>query len=169
MTISGKGKPAEERFCELTGAIPMPTTRKAEGDALIDGIPVEVKGASSNTLNQVRAVKYITLIVYDEGDHTWYVVPAHDVVRLAAGKKRGQHTENPFESVTLSIKRLQELSLRVMSEDALLTRVRAAIEAAKLFPRLQAAMREVLAKSQRLSDESKQEVQRVLQEYNLCD
>jgi hypothetical protein len=50
------------------------------GDALLDDHPIEVKRASANTLNQVRAVKYITLVAYHEPSDTWYVVPAHQVV-----------------------------------------------------------------------------------------
>jgi len=33
----------------------------------------------------------------------WYVVPAHVVVAEVSQKRRGQHTENPFESATLSL------------------------------------------------------------------
>jgi hypothetical protein len=51
-------------------------------------------------------VKYTTLVAYDAENDAWYVVPACDVVALIAGKERGQHTENPFESSTLSLRNL---------------------------------------------------------------
>jgi hypothetical protein len=100
--ISHAGKSAEERFRELTGAEKSPAA--AMGDAVLDGIGVEIKKASSNTINQVRAVKYIPLVVLDDPSDQWYVVPAHEVVRQVAVKSRGQHTEIPFECATLSLK-----------------------------------------------------------------
>jgi len=73
------------------------------GDAELGGTYVEVKKATAATLNQVRAVKYIPLVAFHEPSDTWYVVPAHIIVCLVATKRRGQHTENPFESATLNI------------------------------------------------------------------
>lgn len=61
---------------------------------MLDGCPIEVKSATSNTLNQVRAVKYIPLVAYHVPTEAWFVVPAPDVVRLVSSKARGQHTEN---------------------------------------------------------------------------
>src|SRR5665648_452929 len=102
--ISGGGRKAEEAFRQLTGADKAP--RASAGDAVIDGCPIEVKNATANTLNQVRAVKYIPLVAYHQATSTWYVVPAQHVVRLVSGRVRGQHTENPFESATISVKNL---------------------------------------------------------------
>ena len=53
--ISGAGRKVERRFRELTGATP---TEVSKGDALLNGHLIEVKQASKNTINQVRAVKY---------------------------------------------------------------------------------------------------------------
>jgi len=63
--ISGGGADAESRFIALTGATP--AARAADGDAILGGNLVEVKGASALTLNQVRATKYITLVAYEVG------------------------------------------------------------------------------------------------------
>lgn len=107
--ISRAGRIAEQRFREITGAAP--TGRTSDGDALLEGRPVEVKQASTNTLNQVRPVKYLPLVVLDTRTSGWYVVPPDEVVRLAAQRGRGQHTENPFESVTLNLAKFRDFKV----------------------------------------------------------
>ncbi len=111
--ISRAGTTSEERFIELTGATRAP--KAALGDACLDGRYVEVKKATSTTINQVRAVKYLPLVIHRpanfdlEVPERWWVVPAHDVVRLIHAKNgRGQHTENAYESATLSTKHLAD-------------------------------------------------------------
>jgi hypothetical protein len=94
MGISGSGREAEDRFLELTGAERAPEA--ALGDAVVDGNVVEIKRATSTTLNQVRAVKFIVLVVYycpNEVDPCWYVVPAHWVVAVVARKSRERVAE----------------------------------------------------------------------------
>jgi hypothetical protein len=148
--ISGGGAEAELRFIALTGATP--AMRAADGDAILEGNLVEVKAASSYTLNQVRATKYITLVVYEGRTEDWYVVPAHEVVRLVSRKQRGQHTENPFESATLSLNNLRAFRL----DDPLRLReaVLAAVEESARYPRVHEEMKRVLSESRRLADES---------------
>ncbi len=124
--ISNTGDSAEELFRQLTGATKAP--QAALGDAVLCGQLIEVKKASSKTLNQVRAVKYIPLVAYYERGSQWYVVPANEIVRQCARKARGQHTENPFESATLSITNLAECA--VEDPTHLRDRVCAAIEEA---------------------------------------
>jgi hypothetical protein len=102
MGISGGGRSAEKAFRLLTGA--MPAERAALGDAVLEGHLVEIKQATANTLNQVRAVKYLPIVIYYTPTASWYVIPAHRVVARVARKIRGQHTENPFESATLSLR-----------------------------------------------------------------
>lgn len=57
-----------------------------------------MKRATSVTLNQVRAVKYLPIAVHCARTDEWYIVPAHVVVAAVSQRRRGQHTENPFES-----------------------------------------------------------------------
>lgn len=156
--ISRSGASAEDVFIALTGATK--AERAALGDALLDGAYVEVKAASSTTLNQVRAVKYITLVAYSTPFETWYVVPAHDVVRLVTGKKRGQHTENPYESATLSLAHLGQYRVADVSEigDA----VRCAIAESARHPELKEAMDWVLKQARQLSIDSRNRVLGVL-------
>jgi len=147
--ISGSGRPAEDLFIAATGAVEAPSA--SVGDALLEGHPVEVKWATRNTLNQVRPVKYIALVAYYEPTATWYVIPAHVVVAEASRKGRGQHTENPFESCTLSLARLGRY--RLESPADLRSRTLDAIAESGAYVDLQAEMRWVLEQSHRFSVE----------------
>jgi hypothetical protein len=160
--ISGEGLSAEEAFRSITGATVAATA--SVGDAMLDGRPVEVKKASANTLNQVRAVKYLPLVAYHQPTQQWYVVPAHDVVRLVSGKSRGQHTENPFESATVSIAWLQDFSV---GEDELREAVLNALDSADEHPRIRDAMAAVLEQSRSLASESIDLVRTILREEGL--
>jgi hypothetical protein len=151
--ISKTGKQVEAEFRRITGAT-KPTHAKL-GDAVIDGWNIEVKKTSSNTLNQVRAVKFIPLVVKDTRSNQWYVVPAPDIIRLVVVKKRGQHTENPFESSTLNISALKKFQVR---RSDLLLKTRSAISKGKRHPKLQAEMNKVLNESRALADKSRKRV-----------
>jgi hypothetical protein len=99
MSISSAGKSTELLFMTLTGAAR--SRKRTLGDAVLDGDYVGIKRAASDSINQVRAVKYATLVVHNPPEDVWYVVPAHEVVRLLCGRKRGQHGESPFEFAVL--------------------------------------------------------------------
>ena len=166
MAISGSGRDAETRFLELTGA--ERTSQAARGDAVVDGNFVEIKRATKTTLNQVRAVKYIVLIAYycpDGAAPCWYVVPAYRVVALVARKIRGQHTENPFESATLSIRDLADY--RVDDEVQLRTQVLAAVRDSARYADLQAEMTRILRESRSLASDSRERVSAVLRHHGL--
>jgi hypothetical protein len=165
--ISGSGRDAEERFLKLTGAERAPEA--ALGDAVVDGNFVEIKRATSTTLNQVRALKFIVLIAYycpDGDDPYWYVVPAHQVVALVARKPRGQHTENPFESATLSIRDLA--AYRLDDEVQLREQVAAAVRESAQYADLQAEMDRVLSESRLLASESRERVSALLRRHGLA-
>lgn len=157
--ISNTGNQVETEFRRLTGATR--SNRAADGDAVVDGWNVEVKKASSNTLNQVRAVKFIPLVAKDTRDGQWYVISAPNVVKLVAGKERGQHTENPFESATLNIQNLSQFQVK---ESDLLNAVRNAIREANDAPALHALMKEILAESKKLASESLVRVRQFLKQ-----
>ncbi len=156
--ISGGGRSAEELFMEATGAVRAPSA--TVGDALLEGHPVEIKLATRNTLNQVRPVKYITLVAYYKPAGAWYVIPAHIVVAEASRKGRGQHTENPFESCTLSLARLERY--RLENQSNLRASTLEAIGDSDRYGELQADMRWVLDKSRGLSKESVERVSATL-------
>jgi hypothetical protein len=148
--ISGGGRSTEEMFLLLTGA--QKAAKAALGDAVLDGHSIEVKRATSVTLNQVRAVKYITLVAFHEPTTSWYVMPAHEVVICVSAKSRGQHTENPFESATLSLGNLGRF--KIGHESKLREAVLAAIAASAKYPQLRDEMHRVLARSKELAAES---------------
>lgn len=131
MGISKEGKSAESEFRRIVSDAKDPDDA-ASGDAQVevDGISqhVEVKNCTSTTINQVRAIKVAPLIVRyapPEMEVCWFVVAGIELVRLACEKKRGQHTEIAFESMTLSTKMLSEWEC---SEGHLRRAVRAAIK-----------------------------------------
>lgn len=161
--ISAGGADAEQMFRALTGA--QEAERRALGDAVLDGHYIEVKQANSPTLNQVRAVKYITLVAYYVPDQAWFVVPANEVVRQCSLKTRGQHTENPFESATLSLKNLTAYA--VDDEDNLRERVVAAIAEAEKYADLGEHMANVLAQSGDLAARSIANVREALERHDL--
>ncbi len=91
--ISHGGRSAEDLFISLTGA--QRVDKAALGDAVLEGRHVEVKHASSSTLNQVRAVKYIPLVVYHSPSTAWYVVPAsHRRTRCKSEIPRPTHRKS---------------------------------------------------------------------------
>lgn len=154
MGISRGGDSAEERYRKATGA--SKAAKSGDGDAVLGGSLIEIKKASAMTLNQVRAVKYLPLVALHEPTDTWYVVPAHVVVYLVSSKARGQHTENPFESATLSVRALERY--RVASESALKRATLDAIAESRKYPELARAMENILAESKALASRSLREV-----------
>jgi len=102
--ITFLGAVAEEKFRDQTGA--EKPHENFEGDAILRGHPVEIKKANGGTVNQVRPARYTTLAIYIEREDTWFVIPPHEVVKLATLRSRGQHTENPFECMALTVKHL---------------------------------------------------------------
>ena len=162
--ISASGDDVEAEFRRITGAVP--AERAAFGDAILEGHYVEVKAANSQTLNQVRAVKYITLVAFFVPEARWYVIPASEIVRQCAAKTRGQHTENPFESATL---RLSNLGSHVLDDPAnLKPAVLDAVAEAQHYPKLKELMATVLASSKALAQDSVGEVQAALNQYGLA-
>jgi hypothetical protein len=100
------GLQAEQLFRKLTGA--RKPGRAIFGDAELrfngEYRYVETKEASGDTVNQVRPMRFLPLAVLDRQADLWVVVPAARLVRYAATKGRGQHTEVPFECCTLSLR-----------------------------------------------------------------
>lgn len=97
---SNGGVDVERRFCELTGAR-MAKQKSPDGDAVLNGRYVEIKAGTHGHVNRVRPMKYLTMVVYDARDASWYVVPPHEVVRLVAHHRRGFDTEIALECAQL--------------------------------------------------------------------
>ncbi len=162
--ISGGGRDAETRFVALTGAELAP--RAVLGDAILEGYYVEIKRAGTATLNQVRAVKYLTLVAYHYPEPCWYVVPPQHVVAHAARRGRGQHTENPFESITVSLNALSEF--RIEDESQLRERTLAAAREGEQYPEIKDAMTWVLEQSRALAQASTRRVLEAIQRHGLA-
>jgi len=106
--IRNEGNQAENKFVELVNGASISEVA-ALGDVIVsvDGVEhyVEIKqcGTRSGTINQVRAIKYIPRVVWASLREKWYILPPNRLVRVAAGKERGQHTEIPFECMNLGM------------------------------------------------------------------
>jgi hypothetical protein len=180
--ISKSGKLAEELFLSLTGA--SKSDRSKDGDAFIEGIgflnmmainvqsSVEIKSLDANdtgttTLNQVRANKYIPLVVYHHPKSEWYVVPAHIVVALVAHRGRGQHGANPIENSTLALKHIGEYRL---AQDAdLRQKVLDACAEDESFARLKQALNKQVEEVEALAIIHKAEILSILEENRLTN
>lgn len=111
-----EGMGAEQAFLKLVPESRVSTNAKL-GDVMVrvDGKDhyVEVKechadAGKGGTINQVRAIKFITCVVWAPNHSCWYVVAPDQLVQLAATKGRGQHTEIPFESMNFTLASLSE-------------------------------------------------------------
>lgn len=107
-SIRNEGEGAEFRFLQFVSGARASESASA-GDAVVDveGLPsyVEVKQCDSKTINQVRPVKYIPCVVWltSRDPAMWLVFSPDDLLRIAASKKRGQHTELAFECMNISV------------------------------------------------------------------
>ena len=121
--------------------------------------------ASSNTVNQVRAVKDVPLI-YSPPTDEWFVVPADAIVALVAEKDRGQHTENPFESATMSLNRVRRCADPYACDPKNLTeQTCAAIKASAGYPDVRAAMQGVLLAATEVTRDPRATVAAILAEH----
>ena len=114
--IRNEGQKAEHRFIELVPKAHTSDQNKL-GDAVmtVDGDTeyVEIKECHAEigkggTINQVRAIKYICCVIWAPKHRCWYVISPNQLVRLAATKNRGQHTEIPIECMNFSLKGLPD-------------------------------------------------------------
>jgi hypothetical protein len=112
--IRNTGQKAESLFLELVGTA-RPSDAPRRGDAIVevDGHDhyVELKECHASpgkggTINQVRAIKYITCVIWAPKYAKWFVLSPDQLVSLASTKNRGQHTEIPFESMTIRLANL---------------------------------------------------------------
>ncbi len=134
-----------------------------QGDAVIpvdDGdYYVEIKECHAafggpGTINQIRAIKYTPLVIQAPERRCWYVVPASELVRLAAQKERGQHTEIPFECMNLALAQLEDRGFECSDQD-LSSRVMEAVRIGKREDRLRVLMGDLLQAIRELGEEYK--------------
>lgn len=153
--ISNAGVDSEARFRWATGATK--SSKSALGDAMLYDHYVEVKKASGGTVNQVRAAKYLPHVIHDPRDNDqWYVIPADEVARLVASKKRGQHNENPFECASISVSKISKFKVE---RRHLRQAVKEAIDSANANTDMRAKMTSILQEQADLADRHKKAVQ----------
>jgi len=165
--ISNQGRDAEALFVRLVRGS-RKIARAAAGDAEVDvdGITtsIEIKKCDapgqSGTINQVRAIKFIPLVVYNPTQNCWYVVPATELARFAASKARGQHTEISFESMNLSLKSILKW---VCSAEHLDDAVRRAIRFDREHRGIQQALDALLRELKTLGAQRRQDIARLLE------
>jgi len=158
MGITSKGKDAEELFIKITGAIEI--ADKARGDCNLDGNDVEVKFADGGTANQVRACKYIPLVVLS--NEQWYVVPPNEIVAIAQ-YRAGQHGKNSFENLTITVSVLASRGFKT-DRFELKQAVLAAVATGNKYPRLKAVMLDIPVQTKALANSQKELVCNVLRE-----
>lgn len=109
--IRREGQGAEAAFLRLVEASRTSDNAKL-GDVIVrvDAADhyVEVKECHAaqgggGTINQVRAIKFITCVVWAPNQHCWYILSPDQLVRLASTKSRGQHTEIPYECMNFTL------------------------------------------------------------------
>ena len=167
--ITAMGNTAEDEVIALTGA--QKSTIRKSGDVVFveDYVPyyVEIKEADGGTANQVRADKYIPLVVRSNG--RWFVFSPVDVLRLVKDKSRGQHSENPLENATVGgfKKPSPELLKHEVPANQLKQAIFDAIKLGEQYPKLEEAVRRVPSEIEELSARQHLCINRVMTEYGL--
>ena len=172
--ISRQGRDSELQFRALVQGS-RDASEAAAGDAVVevDGTEtsVEIKKCDSKTgsgtINQVRAIKFIPMVVHNPALNEWYVVPATELVRFASAKARGQHTEVSFESMNLSLRNVTKWRRGPHQLDVA---VRAAIRFDRGHPELLNAMVALLRELKDIASRTRPEIDKLLArvaEWNL--
>jgi hypothetical protein len=158
--ISATGRTAEAEFCRLTGFSICHDRGRGDALATVDGIPtpVEVKKCSASTINQVRPIKFLPLVIYNEANRCWYVIGPVPLIKYACGRGRGQHTEIPFESVTLNINAWE---LYKVGPESLKSRVVEVIRESRRHCGIELCMRKLAQDIKDLSDRYKDAIRKV--------
>ncbi len=163
-----QGETAEKFFRRLVPSA-QPPHSESRGDArvTVDGheYHVEIKEChaspgASGTINQIRPIKYITLVVYAPRRKCWYMVPPNNLVYLAAQKCRGQHTEIPFECMNLTIRQLDDQGFKCIDAD-LPNRVHEAVRKGKQDTQTRKIMGDLFSAIKALDQEYKQKILRI--------
>ena len=156
---------SSDGWCPLHS--PLTVRVGATQECTVDGqeYHVEIKESHalpgrSGPINQIRPIKYITLVVYAPRRECWYVVPPNDLVYLAAQKSRGQHTEIPFECMNLTIRQLDDQGFKCIDAD-LPARVFEAVRKGKRDAETRKTMTNLFSAIKALRQEYKQKILRM--------
>ncbi len=163
-TIRHAGDNAKHQFRQMVTNVRRSNDFSAgDTEVNIDGdwFHVDVKDCRSSSVNQVRAIRYQTLAIYNDG--VWYVIPPQEVVRLVSQKSRGQHNEIPFECANISLSQIQ--SVYRCSDSQLAERVYAAIRMGQQerFKEVKKIMDDLYAELIKLKERTKSSVTAILE------
>lgn len=128
-------------------------------EVLVDGAwyYVEIKECHANTINQVRAIKYLPLVVFTPGTpKPWLVLAPHELAAIVARRSRGQHNENPFECAALSLGNMPEG--RRCTDTELDTWVKDALHSGNEHHEVKALLEEIHTEIVQLSESAKRRI-----------
>ena len=123
---------------------------------------VVVKTVGAGTLNQIRPHWCVPLILWHSVENTWYLVSATEILRLAAQKNRGQHTESPFECCNLNFR---EVTSYACLSSQLVEKVKESYAELDSKPRVRALMADHILNFQEAVIQTKARVTSVLSEF----
>jgi hypothetical protein len=166
-SLRQQGQKAKDMFRKLVTNVRQSNDFSAgDTEVNIDGIwhHIDVKDCTSNTINQIRAIRYQTLVIYNDG--VWYVIPPQEVVRIVGQKTRGQHTEIPFESAALTLGQIE--SVFRCSDSQLPERVYAAIRMGQQekFIEVKNSMERLKLDLIKLNNQTKSSISAIFEHYS---
>jgi len=169
-SIRREGENAEARFKRITGAIDAETPGQGDARLLINEVyhHVEIKECHKlrterGTINQVRAIKCIPCVIHaPKYPKNWCVLPPQEVIRIAASRDRGQHTEIPFESMSFNLAGV--CTSFFCEEDELLETTRKAIVDSATYQDILDIMGELMKSIIRVREEYRKKVVRAFDE-----
>ena len=68
----------------------------------------EMKECGKNTINQVRAIRYIPLVVHFTREDYWAVIPPNELVKMASKRNAGQHGILAYENMTITTNNIED-------------------------------------------------------------
>jgi len=163
-SLRQKGESAKTQFRNLVTNVRRSNDfSNGDTEVFLDGewYHIDVKSCNSNSVNQVRAIRYETLVIHK--DNFWYVIPPNEVVRLVVQKSRGQHSEIPFECSHININQIK--TVYRCSDSQLAERVYAAIRMANQpqFLEIKQIMEDLTINLINLKDKTKVAINKVLE------
>ena len=168
--IRNEGDDAESRFLQLV-SMSQKSQTPALGDAVVTvqgkDYYVEIKqcGTRSGTINQVRAIKYIPCVIWASLRNKWYIFPPNRLVKIAAKKNRGQHTEIPFESMNIGMPANNDIQGAIVCDDKELDKqIREAICEGERFPDCREAMSSLLDEIRQLKNKYIDEIENMFED-----
>ena len=103
-------------------------------------------------------------MIYHVKRNAWYVVPAHELIRVVTARPRGQHNEIAYECACLNLTSFAEFKVDAanLRESTLL-----AVRASAAYPELRSEMERVLKVARNTAAEIREQVRATLDQLGL--